>query len=147
MDPILAINAEDLQVQPDGEARLTATVGNVGDLVEQYRLEVLGEAARWSEVSPRQISVLPRNQEKKAVEVIFQPTSALAVAGAVRWGVRCVSLADPDRCAVGEGTVSGAAVVGLQARLEPVSPGGRWTGRYLAVFDNTGTIPVTLRLS
>jgi hypothetical protein len=68
------------------------------------------------------------------------------VAGEVPFGLRCVSLEAPDRCAVVEGALSVGAVVGVQPRLEPVSPAGRWTGRYRVGFDNTGSVPVRLRL-
>jgi hypothetical protein len=122
-------------------------VRNVGDLVEQYQFEVLGESARWAQVVPRQVSVLPHGQEEKTVEVIFRPPPPPAApAGEIPFGVRCVSLERRDRCAVVEGDVAVGAVHNLSAQLEPVSPRGRWTGRYKVRFDNTGSVPVTLRL-
>jgi hypothetical protein len=147
MDPVLALEDDLLSVEPGGEAQVSATVRNVGDLVEQYRLEVLGEAARWSRVMPRQISVLPGGSEEKQVVIVFRPPEPpVTVAGDVPFGLRCVSLEAPDRCAVVEGDLVVGAVVGLAARLETVTPAARWTGRYRVVMENTGSVPVRLRL-
>jgi hypothetical protein len=147
MDPVLALEDDLRNVEPGGEAQVSATVRNVGDLVEQYRLEVLGEAARWSRVMPRQISVLPGGSEEKQVVIVFRPpASPVTVAGDVPFGLRCVSLEAPDRCAVVEGDLVVGAVVGLAARLETVTPAARWTGRYRAVMENTGSVAVRLRL-
>jgi hypothetical protein len=147
VDPVLVLGDELLNVEPGGEVRVTVTVRNVGDLVEQYRLEVLGDAARWSQVIPRQISVLPGGSEEKAVDVVFRPPPPpVTAAGNVPFGLRCVSLEAPDRCAVVEGDLVVGAVVGLAARLETVKPAGRWTGRYQVVLENTGSVPVRLRL-
>ncbi|HEU4426746.1 MAG TPA: fibronectin type III domain-containing protein [Pilimelia sp.] len=148
MDPVLALGEDLLHVEPGSEARVIATVRNAGDLVEQYRLEVLGEAARWSQVVPRQISVLPGGAEEKSVTVVFRPPAPpVAVAGEFPFGLRCVSLEAPDRCAVVEGDVVVGAVIGVQAKLEPLSPSGRWTGRYRVLLENTGSVPVRLRLA
>jgi hypothetical protein len=147
VDPVLALSDPQARVDPGGEARLQVSVRNVGDLVEQYQFEVLGDAARWAQVLPRQVSVLPHGQEEKTVEVVFRPPPAPAApAGDIPFGVRCVSLERRDRCAVVEGDVAVGAVHNLTARLEPVTPRGRWTGRYRIRFDNTGSVPVTLAL-
>jgi hypothetical protein len=147
VDPVLALDEERPTVEPGGEARVSATVRNAGEVVEQYRLEVLGDAARWSQVVPRQVSVLPGGAGETTVELVFRPPPPpLTVAGEVPFGLRCVSLEAPDRCAVVEGALSVGAVIGVAPRLEPVSPAGRWTGRYRVMFDNTGSVPVRLRL-
>jgi len=148
LDPVLALGEDLLHVEPGGEARVVATVRNAGDLVEQYRLEVLGDTARWSQVVPRQISVLPGGAEEKTVTVVFRPPAPpVAVAGEFPFGLRCVSLEAPDRCAVVEGDLVVGAVIGVQAKLEPVTPSGRWTGRYRVLLENTGSVPVRLRLA
>jgi hypothetical protein len=148
VDPVLVLGESAARVDPGGEARVQVSVRNVGDLVEQYQFEVLGDTARWAHVVPRQVSVLPHGQEEKTVDVIFRPPPAPAApAGEIPFGVRCVSLERRDRCAVVEGDVSVGAVHNLAARLEPVTPRGRWTGRYRIHFDNTGSVPVTLSLA
>ncbi|MEN3362698.1 MAG: hypothetical protein V7637_6680 [Mycobacteriales bacterium] len=148
MDPVLVLSDPEARVDPGGETRVRVSVRNVGDLVEQYQFEVLGDSARWAQVVPRQVSVLPHGQEEKTVEVVFRPPPPPgAPAGEVPFGVRCVSLERRDRCAVVEGDVAVGAVHNLSAKLEPVSPRGRWSGRYRARFDNSGSVPVTVALA
>ncbi|HLL64459.1 MAG TPA: fibronectin type III domain-containing protein [Micromonosporaceae bacterium] len=147
MDPVLALDEDHLYVEPGGETRVSATVRNAGDLVEQYRLEVVGEAARWSQVVPRQVSVLPAGTEEKTVSIVFRPPPPpLSAAGDFPFGLRCVSLEDQERCTIVEGDITVGAVVGVQARLANISPSGRWIGRYRLDIDNTGSVPVRLKL-
>jgi hypothetical protein len=148
LDPVLALAEPRPTVQPGGEARVTLTVRNAGAEVEQYRFEVLGECGRWTDVVPRQVSVLPEEAREETVTIVFRPPPAPAsVAGQIPFGVRCVSLESPERCAVVEGDVTVGAVVGLRDGLDPVTPRARWTGRFRAEFENTGSVPITLKLS
>jgi hypothetical protein len=147
MDPVLELDEPQPQVEPGAEARVRVSVRNVGELVEQYRLDVLGDAARWSEVLPRQVSALPGDDDQ-VVEVVFRPPPAPAApVGAVPFGVRCVSLEHRDRCSVVEGDLQVSAVRDVEARLVPVSPRGRWAGRYRVLLANHGSVPMTLRMS
>ena len=96
MDPVLVLSDPEARVDPGGETRVRVSVRNVGELVEQYQFEVLGDAARWAQVVPRQVSVLPHGQEEKAVEVVFRPPPApSAPSGEIPFGVRCVSITGP----------------------------------------------------
>ncbi len=148
MDPVLVLNDPEARVDPGGETRVRVSVRNIGDLVEQYQFEVLGDTARWAQVVPRQVSVLPHGQEEKTVEVVFRPPPPPgSPAGEIPFGVRCVSLERRDRCAVVEGDVAVGAVHNLAAKLEPVAPRGRWSGRYRVRFDNSGSVPVTVALA
>jgi len=148
VDPLLVIAPADLAVDPGGEIRTRVTVHNPGELVEQYRFTVLGDAARWSQVVPRDVSVLPGKAEEKSVEVIFRPPPAPAApAGQLAFGIRCASLDRRDNCAVVEGDITVSAVLDLQADLEPVDAVGRWKGRFRLELRNTGSLPITVRIA
>lgn len=148
MDPLLVIAPAVLSVDPGGEARAKVTVRNPSELVEQYRLTVLGDAARWSELVPRELSFVPDGiNNEQTVEVVFRPPPAPAApAGQVPFGVRCVSRERPDRCAVVEGDIVVSAVHDLKVDLEPVGAAGRWKGRFRLDLINTGTLPITVRV-
>lgn len=148
MDPVLVLDDTGPHAEPGGETRVTATVHNVGTLVEEYSLDVLGDCGRWAQVSPRRLSVMPGEAARQTVEVILRPPAPpMAPVGTVPFALRCVSIEEPDRCAVAEATLTVGGVVGVRARLDPVTPTGRWTGRYRVVFDNTGSVPVLVRVS
>lgn len=132
-----------LSIDPGGEARAQVTVRNPGDLVEQYRFHVLGDAARWSQVVPRDVSVLPGEAAEMTVTLVFRPPAAPAApAGEVPFGVRCVSMDQQDNCAVVEGDLTVSAVMDLSAALVPVGSKGRTTGRFRLQLANTGTMPI-----
>ena len=78
MDPVLVLAQDTLATDPGGQVRTRVTVRNVGDIVAQYRVEVLGEAARWSTVVPQHVSVLPGESEEQTVEIVFRPPPAPA---------------------------------------------------------------------
>src|SRR3954462_15203291 len=78
VDPLLTLEPDRLTVDPGGEVRATLTVRNPGDLVEQYRLQVLGEAFGWTQLVPREVSIVPGKEDAagKTVQVVFRPPPA-----------------------------------------------------------------------
>jgi hypothetical protein len=148
MDPALAISETRLTVDPGGEARTQVTVRNPGNYVAQYRFEILGTAAEWTQVQPKNISLLPGTNQETTVAVIFRPPPAPAApSGEIAFGVRCVSLERRDDCAVVEGDLIVSAVVDLDTRLQPSGPSGVRKGNYCLLIRNTGTLPLTVAVS
>ncbi len=136
-----------LQVEPGAERRTRLTVRNGGDGPERYRLEILGDAARWAQVEPRHLAVAPDGQEHP-VEVVFRPPHAPAAPDLeVPFGVRVLSLEHRDRAAVVEGDVLVTAVPGLSARIDPPAAAGRWGAGFRVHFESTAPVPLPLRVT
>ena len=147
MDPVLVLAQGTLATDPGGQVRTRVTVRNVGDIVAQYRVEVLGEAARWSTVVPQHVSVLPGESEEQTVEIVFRPPPAPAApVGTIPFGVRCVSLENRDVAAVVEGDVVVSPIQGLDVRLRGDGPKGARAGRFRVELRNTGTTDLTVSL-
>lgn len=147
MDPVLVLAQGTLATDPGGQVRTRVTVRNVGDIVAQYRVEVLGEAARWSTVVPQHVSVLPGESEEQTVEIVFRPPPAPAApVGTIPFGVRCVSLENRDVAAVVEGDVVVSPVQGLDVRLRGDGPKGARAGRFRVELRNTGTTDLSVTL-
>ncbi|WP_456787257.1 COG1470 family protein [Cellulomonas sp. P5_C5] len=147
MDPVLVLAQDTLATDPGGQVRTRVTVRNVGDIVAQYRVEVLGEASRWSTVVPQHVSVLPGESEEQTVEIVFRPPPAPAApVGTIPFGVRCVSLENRDVAAVVEGDVVVSPVQGLDVRLRGDGPKGARAGRFRVELRNTGTTDLTVTL-
>ena len=71
-DPIIRLETTQLSVEPGGQGRSLVTVRNLGNIVEGFRLEVLGEGvSEWGSVTPAEVQVYPE-QEATAV-VVFAP--------------------------------------------------------------------------
>ena len=144
-DPLISLDTEHASAQPGGQARVTVTVTNPGNVVEGYRLQVLGPAAAWAEVVPPEVSVYPQ-QEATAAVVLSPPTDGSAPGGLHPFGVIARSTLDPKASAVAEGDVEIGEVYGLQAKIIPVTSTGRWRGRHVIQLSNWGNAPAQLRM-
>ena len=146
-DPVLRLEAVRLSVEPGGQVQTTITVQNLGDIVEGYRLDVLGEGASdWAQVLPDEVQVYP-GQDSTAVLVFTPPSDAVAGSGAFPFAVRARSVVDEETSAVVEGDLDLGRVFGLQAKLSPVTSTGRWRGKHFVQFTNWGNAPVKLKLT
>jgi hypothetical protein len=145
-DPLLSLESERVPVQPGGQARVTVRITNPGAIVEGYALDVVGDGpAQWAEVVPPTVSIYP--QQETSVVVVFSPPAGAGAAGGLwPFGVRAQSQDDPNGSAVAEGDLDINRLVGLQAKLVPVTSSGRWRGRHTVQLSNWGNTPVRLRL-
>ncbi|WP_239373577.1 hypothetical protein [Frankia sp. Cj5] len=147
MDPELRLHHTRLQVRPGEQAQTTATVRYDGDLIEQYTFDVLGAAARWADVVPREVSVTPGVEY--TVRLLFRPPAGPgAPVGNVPFALRCRSRENRGWVAVEEGDIAVSALHEITAAITTVKVRrGRWTARWIARFDNRGTAPARLCLS
>src|SRR6478752_2798783 len=146
-DPIIQLETTQLTVEPGGQGRTLVTVRNLGNIVEGFALQVLGEGvAEWSEVTPAEVQVYPE-QEATAVVVFSPPAGNTTRSGTFPFAVRAESVVDPDASAVAEGDLEIGRVFGLQTRITPVTSSGRWRGKHFIEITNWGNAPVQLKLS
>jgi hypothetical protein len=145
-DPLLRLDATSVSVQPGGQAQVAVTVTSASDIVEGYRLTVLGaQPTRWAEVVPPTVNVYP-GEEATAVVVFSPPSGTAAPSGVFPFGVLATSTESAGASSVAEGTVEVGQVAGLQAKIIPVTSTGRWRGRHVIRLDNWGNAPARLRL-
>ena len=145
-DPLLRLDTASVSVQPGGQAQVMVTVTSASDIVEGYRLEVLGaEPSRWAEVVPPTVNVYP-GEEASAAVVFSPPSGTGAASGRFPFGVKATSTESADASSVAEGTVEIGQVGGLQAKIVPVTSTGRWRGRHTVRLSNWGNAPAQLRL-
>lgn len=145
-DPLIGLDSERASVQPGAEARITVTITNTGTLVEGYQVQVLGPVAAWTRVDPPEVSVYP--QQSASVALVFSPPSGTgAPAGTHRFRVVANSTLDPRFNAAAVGDLEIAKVVGLQAKVIPVTSSGRWRGRHTIHLTNWGNSTAQLRMT
>jgi hypothetical protein len=146
MDPLVSLDRDQVTVEPGGQATVTVRVRNPGTIVEGYRVHVVGDAAGWTRVLPDELSVYPQ-EEAESLVVFAPPADARTSAGMVPFGVRVVSLVDPEAATVVEGDVSVAGISSLTLKLTPVTSKGRWSARHRVEVSNWGNGPVRLNLT
>lgn len=142
----MSLDTASLVVQPGAEASCQVQVRNTGQVVDQFAVEVLGDAAAWSTVDPPVVNLLPGGAT--SVTVRFHPPRSPAVrAGAVPFGVLVRSREDADGSVVEEGVVEVAPFAELAADLVPSTSRGRRRGDHLLAVDNLGNHPLDVELT
>jgi hypothetical protein len=129
-------------VEAGGEAVVWLRVRNTGDVVEEYHVDVVGEAALWCAIEPATIRLFPGTTG--SVRLTFAPPrSPDATAGPHPFGVRVRPVEAPDAVAVPEGNLSVIPFVDIHAELLPVTVRGWHRAKPRLVVDNHGNTPVT----
>src|SRR5256885_11121011 len=127
MSVIARLSTPQLTVDPGGEAILEVLVRNNGRVVDEYTLEMLGEAAPWVTVDPPSISLFPGTDGM--VRVTIQPPRASTTAARpVPFGVRVRSREDQDASVTEEGVIDVTAFADTIAELLPSTSRGSRRG-------------------
>jgi hypothetical protein len=130
-------------VEPGSEAGVRVRVRNAGQVVDQFALQVLGDAGAWATVDPPAVSLFPDREE--VVTVWFRPPRLPGVpAGDLHFGVRVSSREDPEGTVVEEGLVRVAAFRQTTADLVPRNSRGSRTAVHELAVDNRGNVPIAV---
>lgn len=135
-----------VMVTPGGEAVCEVRVRNSGTVVDQFTLEVLGDAAAWSLVEPAVIPLFPGAEA--VARVRFKPPKSSSVrAGSIPFAVRVKSREDARASLVEEGVVEVGPFNDTFAELIPRTAKGRARARAQLALDNRGNIKINARLT
>ncbi|GAB2816168.1 COG1470 family protein [Lentzea nigeriaca] len=145
MGATATLSTSDLAVAPGGDVTCQVMVRNAGELVDQFTVDVVGDAASWSHAEPPVVNLNPG--ESAPVLIRFAPPRATGVyAGSVPFGVRVISREDPHGSVVEEGVVTVGAFTDVAAELVPAKAEGGRKAKYEVAVDNVGNSPALLRL-
>lgn len=146
MGATATLSATGLAVAPGEDVTCTVVVRNTGDLVDEFTVDVVGDAAGWATAEPATVNLVPG--ASASVVVRFAPPRATGVAaGRVPFGVRVTSREDPYGSVVEEGVVEVGEFTDLSAELVPAKVEAGAKGRFEVAVDNVGNHPVAVRLS
>jgi hypothetical protein len=141
MGATTSVLPDSLAVEPGHETSCSVTIRNNGDVVDEFDLEVLGDAGRWAELEPAKLSLYPGAEHE--VKLTFRPPRAPSTtAGLMPFGLRVRSQEDPDSSFVAEGSLDVAAFEAVGAELFPRNSHGRLGGTHELAFDNRGNARV-----
>lgn len=143
MGAITSLEQRSIEVPPGGEATCAVLLRNDATVVDQFTVEVLGDAQTWARVDPATVNLLP-NEETTVVIRFAPPRSSDVPAGVVPFGVRVSSREDPRGSVVEEGNVDVGVFTDVRVELVPRKARGRRQGRCDVVVDNLGNHPVAL---
>lgn len=136
-----------VELSPGTEAVVPLQIRNTGDVVEGYRIEVLGAPAAWTTVEPAVIEGLYPGTTTTATVRFAPPRSAAVPAGTLDFGIRVVPFEHVDETVIPEGVVEVLPFLDTTAELLPRTSHGRNGGRHRVALDNRGNVPVTVSLT
>jgi hypothetical protein len=146
MTTVATLDTQLLVLPPGGEASCELLIQNRGDIVEGYRIEVLGEAAPWATVEPPTLSVYPGTQA--GARVVFRiPRGYDVPAADIPFGVRVLPVEHPEHAVVPEAIVRVGAYAETTAELVPRTSRTRRVATHDVAVDNRGNAPLRVDLA
>ncbi|WP_194897842.1 LamG domain-containing protein [Catenulispora pinisilvae] len=142
------VNLEPLSaaVETGDSAVVDLRIRNAGDIVEEYRVEVVGDPAVWCVVEPATIRLYPGTTGE--VTLTFSPPRASdSAAGPHPYGVRVTPVENPEDVMVPEGTLTVASFVDVRAEMLPPTVRGWRRARPRLVVSNYGNALATASVS
>ena len=134
---VLTLLTPVVSATPGGEGTASVRVKNTGTIVDQFAVNLLGEASAWGSVDPPFVSLFPGAEETVAVH-FRPPRSSTVAAGGIAFGVRITSKEDPDFSVVEEGSVQVTGFAGVTAKVVPRTSQGRGSAEHRVEVTNTG---------
>jgi hypothetical protein len=133
-------------VTPGGEAVSEVRVRNSGTVIDQFTLEVLGDASAWAIVEPAVIPLFPGAEA--VARIRFKPPKSSSVPSrAVPFAVRVKSREDARASLVEEGVVEVGPFNDTFAELIPRTAKGRSRAHARLALDNRGNVRISARLT
>ena len=131
---------------PGGTGVASVIIRNTGTVVDQYAVNLVGEASAWARPVPPALSLFPGAEQ--TIEIHFNPPrSSAVVAGTLPYGVRVTSQEDADFSVVEEGSIEIAGFAAIEARVVPRTSEGKRSAVHRVEVTNVGNSVVTADLS
>ncbi|GAA1214661.1 hypothetical protein GCM10009665_00490 [Kitasatospora nipponensis] len=140
------LDSHSLSVDPGSAQRTTLHIRNEGDIVESYRLSVVGAASDWTELEPSALTLYPGTDGTVAV-TFRPPRSHQLAAQELAYAVRVVPTERPQGATVPEGVVRVLPFHELDVRLLPKSTQGRLRARSQVGIENRGNTAASVLLA
>ena len=137
MGAVVSLSTKAVEVAPGAEAACGVTIRNNGTVVDQFTVDVLGDAAPWAAADPPTLSLFPEGEGTTTVR-FRPPRAATTPAGTFPFGVRVQSAEDPAGSAVEEGAITVGAFADLFAEIVPRTSRGRRSATHEVAVDNRG---------
>jgi len=140
----VTLSPDRLQVAPGESVTTTATIKNVGDVVEAYSIAVEGIDPQWCTLSVSSVSLFPGDQEQ--VQLTIQPPKeTVSKAGAYNVIIKAASNRDPTLETTAQLAVQMGRFLLFDLDLSPKKAKGR-KGSYKVTIANRGNVSTTYTL-
>lgn len=146
MGVAVVMQRPEIPVQPGGESTVDVRIRNTGPIVDQFELDLVGEAATWAHVEPGSVNLMPG--EESTAQIVFTPPRSSRVAeGLVSFALRVMSREDTDGSAVQESVVPIGPYSQVVGEILPRTSTGSRVGRHELALDNLGNHPELITIA
>ena len=121
-------------------------IRNDGEIVEEYRLRVMGPSGSWTEVVPGIVSLFPGQNTTASVE-FRPPRSSEVPAGEFPYAVQVLPTEHPEEAVAPEGVLQLLPFHQTTAELMPRQSRGCFGAQHRVAVDNYGNVPITVTLA
>ena len=146
MPAVISLEPPHLDVEPGRDVIATVTVRNTGQIIDEFRFDLVGAPAAWATVTPPSISLFPATAG--TVQIRFAPPRIASVPPTTEaFGIRVRASADTTFSYVEEGTLTVRPFADLTARIVPRSSRASLLGRrasHRLVVENAGNAPLVV---
>ncbi len=146
MGAFVELEPRNVAATPGTPAVVAVRLRNSGTVVDQFTLDVVGDAAAWATVDPPTVSLFP-GAEGATTLTFTAPRSPAVRAGRVPFGLRVQSKEDPAGSTVEEGSVEVAPFTDVTAELVPRTSRGSTGATHDLAVDNRGNVPLSAEIS
>ncbi len=146
MGAVVELEPRSVAATPGTPAVVAVRLRNTGTVVDQFSLDVVGDAAAWAIVDPPTVSLFP-GAEGATTLTFTAPRSPAVRAGRVPFGLRVQSKEDPAGSTVEEGSVEVAPFTEVTAELVPRTSRGSSGATHDLAVDNRGNVPLSAAIS
>ncbi|MEI2732824.1 MAG: hypothetical protein V9G08_12655 [Dermatophilaceae bacterium] len=144
MSTVAQLDIESAKVAAGERVTLPLNVKNIGEVVEDYRVEIVGTPAGWTTVDPPAFTLYPGTAQVATLDV-HPPRTPDVPAGEVRFGVHVLPTEHPHEAVVPEAVIEVLPYLDTVAELVPHTTHGRSGGKHQIAIDNGGNVPVTVQ--
>lgn len=135
-----------LSLEAGAEASVALHIRNDGEIVEEYKLRVVGPSGSWTEVVPGAVSLFPGQNTTASVE-FRPPRSAEVPAGEFPFAVQVLPTEHPEEAVAPEGVLELLPFHQTTAELMPRQSRGCFGAQHRVAVDNYGNVPITVTLA
>ena len=139
----LTVSTAALAVVPGALATLEVRVRNKSNIVDQYDIEVVGEAAAWAVVQPSTLSLFP-DKEGAATVQMRPPRSSSVPAGRKGFVIKVQSKASPEISSAQDAAIEVGPFLEATASIAPRTARSGEGANYRLLLQNKGNAPLEL---
>jgi hypothetical protein len=132
------------EVEPGESVSWSYRIRNSGQVVDQFMIDVVGDAGEWATAEPAEVNLFPGGEEEVTI-TFAPPRSSSVLAGEVAFAVRIVSSEDTAGSAVVEGTIRVLPFDEMKAELVPRTIRLKRRATTELAVDNAGNTPRTVQ--